>query len=59
MFNEEISDIISLSWMKIIDNHFVLLIIVGIWARMRGKQYGTFGFRKTNVNFELLQTLVN
>jgi hypothetical protein len=29
MFDEEISNIIDLSWMKRIDNDFILLIVVG------------------------------
>jgi hypothetical protein len=29
IFNEEISNISSLSWMERIDNYFVLLIVVG------------------------------
>jgi hypothetical protein len=29
MFNEEISNIFSLSWMKRIDNDFILLIVIG------------------------------
>jgi hypothetical protein len=59
MFNEEISNLSGLSWMKRTDNYFILLIAVGIWASRHRKRYKTLVSGKMNVNFELLQILVN
>jgi hypothetical protein len=51
MFNEEISNISNLRWMKRIDNYFILLIVVG---DMGEKTTETLVSEKTKVNFVLL-----
>jgi predicted Na+-dependent transporter len=59
-FNEEISNVSNLSWMKRIGNYFILVIVVG---NMSEKVVETIqslsSHKKTNVYFELLQILVN
>jgi hypothetical protein len=60
IFNEEISNISNLSWMKRINNYFISLIVVGdIGDKVSETIRRLWSQKKTNVNFELLQTLMN
>jgi hypothetical protein len=60
MFNEEISNIINVSWMKRIDNHFVLWIVVGDMGETASEAMRKlWSQKKRSINFELLQILVN
>jgi hypothetical protein len=59
MLNEEISNISNLSWMKRIDNYFILLIGVGDMGKIAaGNDTETLVSEKTNIDFKLLQILV-
>jgi hypothetical protein len=61
MFNLEISNINNLSWMKRIDN-YSFYFMNNSWGYGRegvGNDRETLVSEETNVNFELLQILVN
>jgi hypothetical protein len=58
-FNEEISNISNLSWMKRTDDYLILLTIIGIWTKSAENDTDTLVSARTNIDFQLPQILVN